>query len=119
VTALVYEIIPRPRAIDPDVADPAEAVMEEIRREAKRTAEAFAVIAAEASVACETIAERSYAYRIGKVFADYVRVRDLAVPGAPLVHRDRRTISAGTAVSSVGCSATKKDSPQSRCGLLD
>ena len=91
VTALVYEIIPRPRAIDPDVADPAEAVMEEIRREAKRTAEAFTAMAAEASVACETVAERSYAYGVGEVFADYARVRDLAVLGVsrPLSREQR------------------------------
>lgn len=91
VTALVYETIPRPRAIDPDVADPTEAVMEEIRREAKRTAEAFAAVATEASITFETVAERSYAYGIGEVFADYGRVRDLAVLGVsgPLSREQR------------------------------
>jgi len=81
VTALVYEIIPRPRSIDPEVADPAEAVMEAIRRDAALTAETFAAAATEAAVAFETVAERSYAYGIGEVFADYARVRDLAVLG--------------------------------------
>jgi nucleotide-binding universal stress UspA family protein len=91
VTALIYENIPRPRAIDPDVADPAEAVMKETRHEAKRTAEAFAAAAAEASVMCETLTERSYAYGIGEVFADYGRVRDLAVLGVsrPLSREQR------------------------------
>ncbi|MFC1460453.1 universal stress protein [Microvirga arabica] len=81
VTALAQEIIPRPSAINLDVADPAEAVLEEIRHEANRTAEAFAAVATEASVAFETVAERSYAHGIGEVFADYARVRDLAVLG--------------------------------------
>lgn len=91
VTALVYEVVPRPKALDPDVADPAEAVMEEIRREAQHNADAFAAIAAEASVACETVTERSYAYGIGEVFADYGRVRDLAVLGVsgPLSREQR------------------------------
>jgi nucleotide-binding universal stress UspA family protein len=65
--------------------------MEEIRREAKHTAEAFTAMAAEASVACGTVAERSYAYGIGEVFADYARVRDLAVLGVsrPLSREQR------------------------------
>jgi nucleotide-binding universal stress UspA family protein len=81
VTALVYEIVVEARAVDPDDADPIETVMDDIRDEAKRTANSVAALAADASVTCETITERSYAYGIGEIFADYGRVRDLAVLG--------------------------------------
>lgn len=91
VTALVHEIAPELRALSPEEANAAEAVMQEIRREAKHMANAFATVAAEASVAFETVAERSYAYGIGEVFADYARVRDLAVLGVsgPLSREQR------------------------------
>lgn len=80
VTALVYEISPRLRAT-PGATDPAPAAMAALQREVEQTAAAFAARAAAAAVACETVAERSYAYGIGEVFADYGRVRDLAVLG--------------------------------------
>lgn len=102
VTALVQEIIPRPSAIDPDVADPAETVSEGIRREAKRASEAFAAVAAEASIAFETVAERSYAHGIGEVFADYARVRDLSVLGVSGLLPQEQRLLAETALLDSG-----------------
>lgn len=94
VTALVYEIVVEPRGVDPDDANPTGTVMDQIRDEAKRTAEAVAGLAADTSVACETIAERSYAYGIGEIFADYGRVRDLAVLGvAEPLSREQRLLA--------------------------
>ncbi len=75
-----------------DLADPAELDMEKLRREAKQAAEAFAAMAANASVAYEVVAQSPHAYGIGEVaFADYARVRDLAVLGVsgPLSREQR------------------------------
>lgn len=94
VTALVYEIVVEPRAVDPDDADPIETVMDDIRDEAKRTANSVAALAEESSVVCHTVAERSYAYGIGEIFADYGRVRDLAVLGiAEPMRREQRLLA--------------------------
>jgi nucleotide-binding universal stress UspA family protein len=81
VTALAYEI----RIIAPTEDEKEESRLQaeraKIREEAERTAAAVEIAAERAGVEHDVIVEQPSAFGIGEVFADYARVRDLAVLG--------------------------------------